>query len=145
MDHFVNHCHIHISYMGTASVGNHYIQTGNTVPTQPQQQPQPKSQQQQQAQQQPPQQQQQQQAQQQQQRSTQPQQHTHPTAGTATLQQTPAPVQQVVTTSAAVLERQVPIQITLPPQTGVPDAPQRILTIQVPASAIQGENFTHYK
>lgn len=130
--------------MGTASVGNHYVQTGNTVPTQPQQQSQPKPQQQQQQQQQaqlqPPQQQQQQT--QQQQRPTQPQQHTHPTAGTTTLQQqTPAPVQQVVTTSAAVLERQVPIQITLPPQTGVPDAPQRILTIQVPASAIQGKHF----
>ncbi|XP_019698794.1 transcription initiation factor IIA subunit 1 isoform X3 [Harpegnathos saltator] len=125
--------------------GNHYIQTGNTVPTQ--QQPQPKPQQpqqqqpqQQQTQQQPPQQPQQQQAQQQ--RPT-PQQHTLPTAGTTTLQQhSSAPVQQVVTAPAAVLDRQVPIQITLPPQTGVPDAPQRILTIQVPASAIQ-ENQLH--
>ncbi|XP_011146269.1 transcription initiation factor IIA subunit 1 isoform X2 [Harpegnathos saltator] len=128
-----------------ASIGNHYIQTGNTVPTQ--QQPQPKPQQpqqqqpqQQQTQQQPPQQPQQQQAQQQ--RPT-PQQHTLPTAGTTTLQQhSSAPVQQVVTAPAAVLDRQVPIQITLPPQTGVPDAPQRILTIQVPASAIQ-ENQLH--
>ncbi|XP_032678459.1 transcription initiation factor IIA subunit 1 isoform X2 [Odontomachus brunneus] len=135
--------------------GNHYIQTGNSVSTQPQQQPQSKpqvqqpqqqqSQQQQQQQQQQVQQQQpqQQQAQQQQQRPTQPQQHTHSTAGTTTLQQhSSAPVQQVVTTPAAVLDRQVPIQITLPPQTGVPDAPQRILTIQVPASAIQ-ENQLH--
>lgn len=54
-------------------------------------------------------------------------------------------MQQVVTTPAAVLDRQVPIQITLPPQTGIPDAPQRILTIQVPASAIQGRDFIiHY-
>lgn len=135
--------------MTSASVGNHYIQTGNSVSTQPQQQPQSKPQQQQPQQQQPQQQQQvqqqpqQQQAQQQQQqRPTQPQQHTHSTAGTTTLQQhSSAPVQQVVTTPAAVLDRQVPIQITLPPQTGVPDAPQRILTIQVPASAIQGEDL----
>ncbi|XP_014483770.1 PREDICTED: transcription initiation factor IIA subunit 1 isoform X2 [Dinoponera quadriceps] len=130
-----------------ASVGNHYNQTGKTVSTQPQPQAQPKPQQQQPQQQQQQQQQAPQQAQQQaqqQQRPAQPQQqHTHSTAGTTTLQQhSPAPVQQVVAASAAVLDRQVPIQITLPPQTGVPDAPQRILTIQVPASAIQ-ENQLH--
>lgn len=54
------------------------------------------------------------------------------------MQHISAPVQQLVTSASAVMERQVPIQITLPPQTGVPDAQQRILTIQVPASAIQG-------
>lgn len=35
--------------------------------------------------------------------------------------------------------RQVPIQITLPPQAGVPDAQQRVLTIHVPASALTGK------
>lgn len=39
------------------------------------------------------------------------------------------------------MDRQVPIQITLPPQAGVPDAPLRVLTIQVPASAIQGNQL----
>ncbi|XP_018398361.1 PREDICTED: transcription initiation factor IIA subunit 1 isoform X1 [Cyphomyrmex costatus] len=112
-----------------ANVGNHFVQpsAGNTVPqTQPQQQ----SQQQQQVQAQP-------------QQPSQPQQHTHPSTG-ATLQQqqqhSTTPVQQVVTASA-VLERQVPIQITLPPQAGVPDAPQRILSIQVPASALQANHL----
>lgn len=104
----------------TANVGNHFVQqsAGNTVLPQSQQQSQ------------------------QQQVQSQPQssqsQHTH--TGTALQQQhSTTPVQQMVPTPAAVLDRQVPIQITLPPQTGVPDAPQRILTIQVPASAIQGE------
>ncbi|KYN00034.1 Transcription initiation factor IIA subunit 1 [Cyphomyrmex costatus] len=96
----------------------------------PQTQPQQQSQQQQQVQAQP-------------QQPSQPQQHTHPSTG-ATLQQqqqhSTTPVQQVVTASA-VLERQVPIQITLPPQAGVPDAPQRILSIQVPASALQANHL----
>lgn len=77
------------------------------------------------------------------QQSSQPQQHTHPSTGTTLQQQqqhSTTPVQQVVTASA-VLERQVPIQITLPPQAGIPDGPQRILSIQVPASALQGEAF----
>lgn len=62
-------------------------------------------------------------------------------------QHTGTPVQQLVTSTSAVMDRQVPIQITLPPQTGVPDAPQRVLTIQVPASAIQGiaDYFVHNK
>lgn len=120
---------IYRSLLLTVNVGNHFVQpsAGNTVPqTQPQQQ----SQQQQQAQAQP-------------QQPSQPQQHTHPSTGTTLQQQqqhSTTPVQQVVTASA-VLERQVPIQITLPPQAGVPDGPQRILSIQVPASALQGENL----
>ncbi|KAL6437575.1 hypothetical protein ACFW04_004188 [Cataglyphis niger] len=111
-------------------INTHKAVTVNKVPqTQPQQQ----SQQQQQAQ------------SQQQQQSTQPQQHTHST-GTSLQQQQPqqhstTPVQQVVTASAAVLDRQVPIQITLPPQAGMPDGPQRILSIQVPASALQGNQL----
>lgn len=129
---------IHFVYMTcynvvTVNVGNHFVQpsTGNTVPqTQSQQQSQ--------------QQQQQQGAQAQPQQSSQSQQHTHPSTGTTLQQQqqqhSTTPVQQVVTTSA-VLERQVPIQITLPPQPGVPDGPQRILSIQVPASALQSENL----
>ncbi|KAM0735429.1 Transcription initiation factor IIA subunit 1 [Formica fusca] len=115
-----------------ANIGNHFVQpsAGNAVPqTQSQQQ----SQQQQQAQ------------SQQQQQPTQPQQHTHPT-GTSLQQQQPqqhstTSVQQVVTAPAAVLDRQVPIQITLPPQAGIPDGPQRILSIQVPASALQGNQL----
>ncbi|XP_011343445.2 transcription initiation factor IIA subunit 1 isoform X2 [Ooceraea biroi] len=122
-----------------ANVGNHFVQSsaGNVVPqTQPQQQLQHQQSQQQQSQ-----------SQQSQQPSSQPQQHTHPT-GTALQQpqqqqqqqqQQQAPVQQVVT--SAVLDRQVPIQITLPPQAGVPDAPQRILSIQVPASALQSSQL----
>ena len=51
------------------------------------------------------------------------------------LPQAPAPVQQVVTAPAAVLERQVPIQITLPAQG---ENPPRVLTIHVPVSAISG-------
>jgi len=34
--------------------------------------------------------------------------------------------------------KQVPIHITLPAQTGVADAQPRVLTINVPASALQG-------
>ncbi|XP_052124364.1 transcription initiation factor IIA subunit 1 isoform X2 [Frankliniella occidentalis] len=37
--------------------------------------------------------------------------------------------------------RQVPIQITLPPQAGVPDAQPRVLTIHVPASALTGNQL----
>ncbi|XP_071580958.1 transcription initiation factor IIA subunit 1 isoform X1 [Temnothorax nylanderi] len=124
-----------------ANVGNHFVQpsAGNVVPqTQPQPPPPPPPQPQQQ-------QQQQQQAQAQPQQSSQPQQHTHPSTGTTLQQQqqhstTPQQVQQVVTAST-VLERQVPIQITLPPQPGVPDGPQRILSIQVPASALQANQL----
>lgn len=122
--HFVYTNYCFVSDIVTANVGNHFVQpsAGNTVQTQPQQQSQP------------------QQTQAQPQQSSQPQ---HPSTG-ATLQQqqqhSTTPVQQVVTASA-VLERQVPIQITLPPQPGVPDGPQRILSIQVPASALQGGNF----
>ncbi|XP_029173983.1 transcription initiation factor IIA subunit 1 isoform X2 [Nylanderia fulva] len=104
----------------------------------------PQTQPQQQSQQQPQQQQQQQVQSQQQQQPTQPQQHTNLTE--MSCQQQPqqhstTPVQQVVTAPAAVLDRQVPIQITLPPQPGIPDGPQRILSIQVPASALQGNQL----
>ncbi|XP_011697803.1 PREDICTED: transcription initiation factor IIA subunit 1 isoform X3 [Wasmannia auropunctata] len=96
------------------------------------------------------QQQQQQQAQAQPQQPSQPQQHTHPSTGTTLQQQqqqqqqqqhSTTPVQQVVTASAVLAERQVPIQITLPPQPGIPDGPQRILSIQVPASALQANQL----
>ncbi|XP_011162067.1 transcription initiation factor IIA subunit 1 isoform X3 [Solenopsis invicta] len=115
-----------------ANIGNHFVQpsAGNIVPqTQPQQQSQQQQQQQQPAQIQP----------------QQPSQPQHPSTGT-TLQQaqqqhSTTPVQQVVATSAVLAERQVPIQITLPPQAGVPDGPQRILSIQVPASALQANQL----
>ncbi|XP_017795301.1 PREDICTED: transcription initiation factor IIA subunit 1 isoform X2 [Habropoda laboriosa] len=94
---------------------------GNSAPQQTSQQ------QQQQPQQQPPQQ-------------TQTQTQCHSTT-TGIQQHTGTPVQQLVTSTSAVMDRQVPIQITLPPQTGVPDAPLRVLTIQVPASAIQGNQL----
>jgi len=130
---YIDLCYIFDIYVVIANVGNHFVQpsAGNTVP-----QTQPQAQQQQQ--------QVQAQTQAQPQQPSQPQQHTHPSMG-ATLQQqqqqhSTTPVQQVVTASA-VLERQVPIQITLPPQAGVPDGPQRILSIQVPASALQGEDL----
>ncbi|KAK2583071.1 hypothetical protein KPH14_009103 [Odynerus spinipes] len=125
------------------NVGNHFVQQTsitNAVPQQVQQQ-QP---QQQPVQQQPQQQQQQQQQQhqhQQPQQPQQPQQQTSHPSGTTLQQQPNAPVQQVVTTPPAVLDRQVPIQITLPPQPGVRDSQQRVLTIQVPASAIQGNQL----
>lgn len=53
----------------------------------------------------------------------------------------PAAQQPAPTTTFAGLDpnRQVPIQITLPPQTGVLDAQQRVLTIHVPASALTGK------
>lgn len=99
------------------NIGNHFVQqTGNSAPQQTSQQ------QQQQSQQSP------------QQSQTQTQCHSTTTG----IQHTGTPVQQLVTSSSAVMDRQVPIQITLPPQTGVLDAPLRVLTIQVPASAIQG-------
>ncbi|XP_076762278.1 transcription factor IIA L [Xylocopa sonorina] len=72
-----------------------------------------------------------------QQSQTQPQCHP-PTTG---IQRNDTPVQQLVTPPSAVIDRQVPVQITLPPQTGVLDAPLRVLTIQVPASAIQGNQL----
>lgn len=53
------------------------------------------------------------------------------------LPQPAAPVQQVVTTSSAVLDRQVPIQITLPAQG---ENSPRILTIHVPVSVLSGKN-----
>jgi len=132
--HFIYIDQCYIFDVVTANVGNHFVQpsAGNTVP---QTQPQAQQQQQQQAQ---------AQTQAQSQQPSQPQQHTHPSMGTTLQQQqqqhSTTPVQQVVTASA-VLERQVPIQITLPPQAGVPDGPQRILSIQVPASALQGEDL----
>ena len=102
------------------NIGNHFVQQtgGNSVSQQASQQQQQQSQQQQ-----PP-----------QQSQTQTQCHS-----TTTGIQHGTPVQQLVTSTSAVMDRQVPIQITLPPQTGVPDAPLRVLTIQVPASAIQGK------
>ena len=105
------------------NMGNHFIQQsgGNSAPQQTTQQ------QQQQQQQQAPQQ-------------TQTQTQCHSTT-TGIQQHAGAPVQQLVTSTSAVMDRQVPIQITLPPQTGVPDAQQRVLTIQVPASAIQGNQL----
>ncbi|KAJ1532055.1 hypothetical protein ONE63_000686 [Megalurothrips usitatus] len=42
---------------------------------------------------------------------------------------------------AADPNRQVPIQITLPPQAGIPDALPRVLTIHVPASALIGNQL----
>ncbi|XP_076165712.1 transcription factor IIA L [Ptiloglossa arizonensis] len=106
------------------NVGNHFVQQtgGNSAPQQASQQ-----QQQQQPTQQP-----------QQQTQTQTQCHS---STTGMQQHTGTPVQQLVTSTSAVMDRQVPIQITLPPQTGVPDALQRVLTIQVPASAIQGNQL----
>ncbi|CAD1479453.1 unnamed protein product [Heterotrigona itama] len=103
------------------NIGNHFVQQtgGNSVSQQASQQQQQQSQQQQSPQQ------------------TQTQCHSTTTG----IQHTGTPVQQLVTSTSAVMDRQVPIQITLPPQTGVPDAPLRVLTIQVPASAIQGNQL----
>lgn len=115
-------------------LNTHKSVPGNKVPQQVQQQ------QQQQPTQQQPQQQPQQQHQQPQQPQQSQQQTSHP-SGTTLQQQTTTPVQQVVATPPAVLDRQVPIQITLPPQPGVRDSQQRVLTIQVPASAIQGNQL----
>lgn len=104
----------------TVNKGNHFVQqAGGNSTSQQSSQPQVQQQQTQQ--------------------QTQAQVQSHSTA--AGLQQhANTPVQQLVT-ATPVLDRQVPIQITLPPQTGVPDAPSRVLTIQVPASAIQGNQL----
>lgn len=40
--------------------------------------------------------------------------------------------------------RQVPLQITLPPQAGSYETQPRVLTIQVPASALAGLFYFHY-
>ncbi|XP_043671596.1 transcription initiation factor IIA subunit 1 isoform X1 [Vespula pensylvanica] len=111
--------------------GNHFVQqtsVANAVSQQAQQQQQSTPQQSQSQQHQQPQQSQQQQ-----------QQTSH--SSSTTLQHSNTPVQQVVTTPPAVLDRQVPIQITLPPQPGARDSQQRVLTIQVPASAIQSNQL----
>ncbi|XP_066591563.1 transcription initiation factor IIA subunit 1 [Prorops nasuta] len=112
------------------NIGSHFAQQATAANTVQQQQQQT-----------PPQQQQQQLPQQtQSQHQTAPAQtHTHQATGT--LQQHPtAPIQQPAA-APSVLDRQVPIQITLPPQTGVPDGQSRVLTIEVPASAIQGNQL----
>ncbi|KAF7399332.1 hypothetical protein HZH68_007924 [Vespula germanica] len=113
---------------GIHVIRNHFVQqtsVANTVSQQAQQQQ--STPQQSQSQQQP-------------QQSQQQQQQTSHSSST-TLQHSNAPVQQVVTTPPAVLDRQVPIQITLPPQPGARDSQQRVLTIQVPASAIQSNQL----
>jgi transcription initiation factor TFIIA large subunit len=46
--------------------------------------------------------------------------------------------QQTTTVITADPNKQVPIHITLPAQAGVADSQPRVLTIQVPASALQG-------
>jgi transcription initiation factor TFIIA large subunit len=46
--------------------------------------------------------------------------------------------QQTTTVITADPNRQVPIHITLPAQAGAADSQPRVLTIQVPASALQG-------
>nr|KAF7423327.1 hypothetical protein H0235_008610 [Vespula pensylvanica] len=95
--------------------GNHFVQqtsVANAVSQQAQQQQQSTPQQSQSQQHQQPQQSQQQQ-----------QQTSH--SSSTTLQHSNTPVQQVVTTPPAVLDRQVPIQITLPPQPGARDSQQQ--------------------
>jgi transcription initiation factor TFIIA large subunit len=47
--------------------------------------------------------------------------------------------QQTTTVITADPNKQVPIHITLPAQAGTADSQPRVLTIQVPASALQGE------
>ncbi|XP_015123967.1 transcription initiation factor IIA subunit 1 [Diachasma alloeum] len=56
------------------------------------------------------------------------------------VQQTP-PAQQVIAAPAALFDRPVPIQITLPGNPATGDGKPKILTIQVPASAIQGNQL----
>ncbi|KAK0179873.1 hypothetical protein PV327_005584 [Microctonus hyperodae] len=56
-------------------------------------------------------------------------------------QHTTIPVQQVITAPAALFERQVPIQITLPGNASSGDGKPKVLSIQVPASAIQGNQL----
>jgi transcription initiation factor TFIIA large subunit len=46
--------------------------------------------------------------------------------------------QQATTVITTDQNKQVPIHITLPAQAGAPDSQPRVLTIQVPASALQG-------
>lgn len=54
-------------------------------------------------------------------------------------QHAPMPVQQVVTTPSSML--QVPIQITLPGNSTTGDGKPKVLSIQVPASAIQANQL----
>lgn len=74
----------------------------------------------------------------------------HPVLSTPLPQPTPqapqpTPQQTAASSAFAALSadpnRQVPIQITLPPQAGVPDAQPRVLTIHVPASALTGKEI----
>lgn len=67
---------------------------------------------------------------------SQPQQSLTHNRGILNQQTITQTVQQVATTPVSVLERQVPIQITLPAQG---DTQARVLTIHVPASAIAGK------
>lgn len=78
----------------------------------------------------------QQQTQQLQQNSVQLTQQSQTIQQTQQGQQTQPP-QQATTVISADLNKQVPIHITLPSQGGPGDS-QRVLTIQVPASALQG-------
>ncbi|XP_011311770.1 transcription initiation factor IIA subunit 1 [Fopius arisanus] len=57
-----------------------------------------------------------------------------------TQQQAPA-AQQVLSAPAALFDRPVPIQITLPGNSATGDGRPKVLTIQVPASAIQGNQL----
>lgn len=69
---------------------------------------------------------------------SQPQQSLTHNRGILNQQTITQTVQQVATTPVSVLERQVPIQITLPAQG---DTQARVLTIHVPASAIAGNQL----
>ncbi|XP_033228716.1 transcription initiation factor IIA subunit 1 [Belonocnema kinseyi] len=74
-----------------------------------------------------------------QQSQQQSQQQAHPhNRGILNQQAIQQPVQQVATAPISVMERQVPIQITLPAQA---DTQQRVLSIHVPASAIAGNQL----
>nr|CAD7394131.1 unnamed protein product [Timema cristinae] len=64
------------------------------------------------------------------------QQHQQMTASNQLPQQSHQP-----TILATDPNKQVPIQITLPAQAGSPDSQPRVLTIQVPASALQGNTL----
>jgi transcription initiation factor TFIIA large subunit len=79
----------------------------------------------------------QQQTQQLQQNSVQLTQQSQTIQQTQQGQQTQPP-QQTTTVITTDLDKQVPIHITLPAQGGAGDSQPRILTIQVPASALQG-------
>ncbi|XP_043276236.1 transcription initiation factor IIA subunit 1 isoform X2 [Venturia canescens] len=66
----------------------------------------------------------------------------HSTPGIPIQQHSTIPVQQqVVTAPPTLYERQVPIQITLPGPADSADGKPKVLTIQVPASAIQGNQL----